>query len=126
MKSIRPDELSEAILGIVKEYRQDVADGLKREVKEVGRDCRDDIRDHSPRESGEYADSWSDHVAFERADDIRIIVYNRKHYRRTHLLENGHLKAGGGRVNGRAHIRPAEQRAAERLLNRAKVVVRQG
>ena len=111
MKSIRPDELSEAILGIVKEYRQDVAD---------------DIRDHSPRESGEYADSWSDHVAFERADDIRIIVYNRKHYRRTHLLENGHLKAGGGRVNGRAHIRPAEQRAAERLLNRAKVVVRQG
>ena len=126
MKSIRPDELSEAILGIVKEYRQDVADGLKREVKEVGRECRDDIRDHSPRESREYADSWSDHVAFERADDIRIIVYNRKHYRRTHLLENGHLKAGGGRVNGRAHIRPAEQRAAERLLNRAKVVVRQG
>ena len=32
MKSIRPDELSKAILGIVKEYRQDVADGLKREV----------------------------------------------------------------------------------------------
>ena len=52
-----------------------MADGLKREVKEVGRECRDDIRDHSPRESGEYADSWSDHVAFERADDIRIIVY---------------------------------------------------
>lgn len=61
------------------------------------------------RPSAKYAKSWK--VKNEGND---YIVYNEKHYRLTHLLENGHDVIVNGKKVGRAkaypHIKPAEQK----------------
>jgi len=42
-------------------------------------------------------------------------IYNKPHYRLTHLLEDGHLNRDGSRTEGKPHIEPAA-RAAEAIL----------
>lgn len=112
------------IVKALEEYSQEVADGIKREVKEVAADTVKTLKNTSPRKTGEYAKGWSYQVAFESREDIRVRVYNRKKPQLTHLLENGHAKVNGGRVEGIPHIRPAEQQAEKKLESGVKVVVK--
>lgn len=123
-KSVRVDALSRAIALELEHYRQDVADGMKSSVRQVAAECRDEIRQNSPVRTGKYRRGWQAHTDFESAEDIRITVRNRTSYQLTHLLENGHAKRGGGRVAARPHIRPAEQNAEKKLLQKVKVVIR--
>lgn len=122
--NVKIDGLADAIAQELSVYSQEVTDGIKRDVRQVAKECRDEIKANSPKKSGDYAKGWSTMVNHESTTDIRITVHNRKHAQRTHLLEDGHAKANGGRVEGRPHIAPAEQHAAEKLEKKVKVTVR--
>lgn len=117
-------DLADAVANELAEYSQDVTDGLKKEVKSVAKECKVEIQNNSPVMTGSYKKGWRDQVAFEGKEDIRVVVRNKTDYQLTHLLENGHAKRNGGRVQGKPHIRPAEQNAEKKLLQRVKVVVR--
>lgn len=121
--SIRVDSLADAVAHELEGYREEIADGIKADVRQAAKECVAEIRAKAPKKSGRYAKGWAVKTAFESADDIRVRVYNKAAPQLTHLLEHGHVKAGGGRVEGREHIRPAEEAAAEKLGKRVKVTV---
>lgn len=69
-----------------------------------------------------HAMGWSIKPLWEDNDSLREIVRNRSAWQLTHLLENGHAKKNGGRVQAYPHIKPAEERAIERVMNGVKKI----
>ncbi len=118
------DDLASVVAEELAKYSQEVTDGMKKEIKKVSRECKQEIQQNSPVLTGSYKDGWRTKVDFESREDIRVVVHNKTDYQLTHLLENGHAKATGGRVEGIPHIGPAEQNAEKKLLEKVKVVVR--
>ena len=118
------DGLAAAIQKELADYSQDVTDGLKKSVKQVAKECKDEIVQNSPVLTGNYKKGWGTKINYESADDVRVTVRNKTDYQLTHLLEYGHAMPTGGRVDGKPHIRPAEARAEEKLMQKVKVVVK--
>lgn len=118
------NDLADTILDELQQYSQDVTDSLKKEIKQVAKETVSELKQTSPRNTGKYANGWKSRTEYEGLDDIRVIVYNSKKPQLTHLLENGHAKAAGGRVNGIPHIGPAEAEAEKKIGEKVKVVVK--
>lgn len=124
-KSIRPEELSTAIISALTAYKQEVTDQIKEDVKQVAKECVKEIKRESPIDTGGYKKGWKSKVEDESDDEIRVTVYNSKKTSLTHLAEFGHAKVnGGGRVEGKPHIYPAQEHAAEKLVEKAKAAVK--
>lgn len=121
---ISADKLGITIQGELAAYSDEVAEGIRKEVKAVAKETVATLKTTSPRDTGEYARGWSYRVEFESREDIRVRIYNRTKPQLTRLLEYGHDKVNGGRVEGRPHIRPAEQQAEKKLEGAVKVVVK--
>lgn len=127
-RKIRFQELEIEIVKELKAYSDEVAEGTIKAVKNVAKDTVQLLKSTSPRDPRNtgvhYASGWTSKIEFESRDDIRIRILNRTKPQITHLLENGHAKVNGGRVDGRPHIRPAEQAAADKLEGAVKVVIK--
>lgn len=86
-----------AILLASKEAAKEAADHAAKELKAT-----------SPKGTGKYAKGWA-----VKAQDGGYVVYNKRRYMLTHLLENGHDIIVNGKKVGRAraipHIKPVEQ-----------------
>ena len=121
--SIKIDNLADAIAQELHAYKQEVTDGVKKSVKKAAKACADELRVTSPKDTGEYAQSWRTRAAYEDDYDIRMEVYNRDHHQLTHLLEDGFAHVGGGRVTAQPHIGPAADNAATLLEKDIKVKV---
>lgn len=124
MGAVNIGGLAAAVTEELEGYRREVADGLKEEVRRAAKEAAADIRAAAPKDSGEYARGWTSKTVYEDGGDIRVRVYNRKKPQLTHLLEHGHAKRGGGRVEGKPHIGPAARDAEKKLDSRVKVVVK--
>ena len=124
MASISIDALADTLAEELAGYSQEVTDDLKREVKQVAKEMVAELKATSPRDSGDYASGWTSTTEREGGNTVQVRVYNRKKPTLTHLLENGHAKVNGGRVEGKAHIGPAEQAAEKRLENKVVVMVK--
>lgn len=123
-KGISIDKLSTAIETELEKYSQEVADQIKQDVRDVAQECAEDIKREAPKRTGKYRRGWRTEVVYESNEDIRVIVRNKTAWQLTHLLEFGHAKVNGGRVEGRPHIGPPELRAKKSLVGKAKVAVR--
>lgn len=105
-------------------YSQDVADDVKQACKDIGKHCKAEIQADSPVDTGGYKKGWRVKVAFEDEFNARVVVHNKTDYQLTHLLEYGHVCRNGKRTASKPHIRPAEQRATEKLMKKLKEVVK--
>lgn len=111
-------ELTKAL----EEYTTEVAEGIKEASKEVADEAVQELRATSPKNTGKYAKGWT-----KKKEGDGYIVYNNTKPGLAHLLEFGHAKRGGkGRVSGRPHIAPAEDRAIKSFESRIENIIRSG
>lgn len=112
---VRIDGLAAEVMKGLTEYADLAAGEMKAAVKKAGASVRKDIRSNAPKNTGAYAKSWSVKTTKETSSALEVTVHSRNRYQLAHLLEFGHAKRGGGRVSGRAHIAPAEEKAENEL-----------
>lgn len=116
-------DLTTQLMAELGRYTAEVAVEVKQACKDVSKEMTADIKRDSPKKTGDYKKGWRAKVAFEDKNNIRITTYNAKKGSITHLLEFGHAKVNGGRVEGKSHIRPNEEKAKAELVKRIEKAV---
>lgn len=114
-KKISISQLSAAVMEELEEYADLAAEDMKSAVKKATATVRKDIEASAPRNTGDYAKSWTVKTTKESSNALQVTVHSRNRYQLAHLLEYGHAKRGGGRVAARPHIVAAEDAGIEQL-----------
>lgn len=109
------DDMAKAVMKNLEEYKDLASDELNKAVKKAAKTVKREIEENAPEKSGTYKKSWGITTLSESSSNISLVVHSKKRYMLAHLLENGHAKRGGGRVNGKPHIAPAEEKGAKQL-----------
>jgi hypothetical protein len=125
MPNISIDQLSNEITNAVREYTEAVEKAVEKKVDAVANQVLKETKALAPKRTGEYANTF---VKTKEGGygEHRRIIWNKKHYRRVHLLEFGHAKVNGGRVPAYPHLRPAYEKHAANLPNEIKEIIRNG
>lgn len=102
------DTLAADIEQILEDYEGDVENLTKEAVKEIGQKGVQSLKSSSGVFKGtKYKSGWTSKIEESRMG-AKAILYNSKVPGLPHLLEYGHALRGGGRVNGKVHIKPVE------------------
>lgn len=96
--------LAKKISQLLQEYGQEVHGAIDEALPVVGKETVTYLREHSPERSGQYERGWKTEIRKDRLDYQILYVFNAKKPHITHLLEFGHAKRGGGRVEAQPHI----------------------
>lgn len=127
MANVSIDNLVAEIAKGLAEYSQDVVEKVNVCSERVGKTAVKQLKQTSPKRYGDYAKSWTMKTEPEVGQPHKRIVHVKApHYRLTHLLEHGHAKAGGGRVEGKPHIRPAEEMVIQEFTREVEEAIRRG
>ncbi len=117
-RRVHVDQMAEALARTMAEYAELSNEVMKGCVVEVSQSVKRDIQGNAPVRTGKYKKSWAAKKVQENANSLTMAVHSRDGYQIAHLLEHGHAKRGGGRVQAVPHIAPAERRGAEELTVR--------
>jgi len=127
MANISIDQLANEIARELATYSHDVVEKVNMSSEKVGKAVVKQLKQTSPKRYGKYAKSWRVKTEPEVGQPHKRIIHVKKpHYRLTHLLEYGHAKVGGGRVEGKPHIRPAEKQVIRDFVGAVEEAIRDG
>lgn len=122
MAVIKVDELAGEIVLAIRAYTEEVSETIDEAARETAKALAKDLRETSPKKTGEYAKGWT----YRKEAPGSYRVYNKKKPQLTHLLEHGHAKAGGGRVEGIPHIKPARDRHIPQFEKKVRQILERG
>lgn len=114
------NNLADQIARELQRYTNLVEEDLEISKKDVANQLVEELKQTSPKDTGFYRKGWR----IKKAGST-YIVHNKTAYQLTHLLEDGHAKRGGGRVPAKVHIRPAEEHAIDKFLEKVEQAIRQ-
>lgn len=114
-KKISIGNMSNVIMEALEEYKEITDEVVKNAVDSVSKEVKTIAKTGSPERYGGYKQGWAVKKTVDRSSQVSVTIHNRKKPGLTHLLEKGHAKRGGGRVEGITHIAPAEDYAVKEL-----------
>ncbi len=129
-KKIQARKLSEAIYESMVDYMDDIELEVRKQTNSIIKEAKKELVANSPKSGkkivtslgtvvnpGDYAKSWTLGVRDRGASRYSRVIYNKEHYRLTHLLEFGHITRNGTtRTKAQPHIRNTEDKYAEKLF----------
>ena len=120
VNKVSVSELADAVMEGLVEYAELATEDMKAAVKKAGQTVRKEIQAGAPVKTGAYRKSWAVKTTRETSSFMEVTVHSRNRYQLAHLLEFGHAKRGGGRVSGKPHIAPAEEKGIRQLEDEIK------
>lgn len=124
MANINLDALGAEIALALEQYTEDVTEALEAELDRTSKAVLQEIKDTSPSGTGKYKSGWVRKK--ETGNGIKYTIHNKKRGSIAHLLEFGHAKRGGGRVEGKPHMRPAYDKFVPDMQERIEQIIRNG
>ena len=123
--AVKADEFANAVNKVIQDYEGATITVMQNAVDKASTEAVKKLKSSSPKASGAYAKSWaSKKTKMANKWAYEKTVYNKEHYRLTHLLEKGHRVVGSknGRVwvDARPHIETVEKEAIETLVKEIK------
>ena len=115
VNKVSVSELADAVMEGLVEYAELATEDMKAAVKKAGQTVRKEIQAGAPVKTGAYRKSWAVKTTRETSSFMEVTVHSRNRYQLAQLLEFGHAKRGGGRVSGKPHIAPAEEKGIRQL-----------
>lgn len=112
------ENLSSMIMQELEDYADVVTESVEEAAEETAKEAVTDLRQTSPQKTGKYAKSWAQKKTKDGKG--RVIYAKAPEYRKTHLLEKGHAKRGGGRVEAIPHIKPVEEQSIKAFEERIR------
>jgi len=122
--TIKINDLANVIMKGLEDYAELAAEEMKEAVKHASSTVRKEIKANAPVDTGKYAKSWSAKKVRETSQTLTMVVHSKNRYQLAHLLEYGHAKRNGGRVEGKAHIAPAEKEGIRQLQEEIEKALR--
>lgn len=121
-RKIELTEFEQAMVEIMNDYKEKAREACAEALPKVGQDTVRELQSTSPKRTGAYTKGWAYQMDPRKKtkDKQKMVVYNKDHYRLTHLLEKGHAKVSGGRVEAQPHIAPAAEKAEQEALKLIK------
>jgi len=126
MSNISVDQLANEIAKGLAEYTKDIIEGIDEASERIAKNAVKELKAESPKKTGEYAKGWVKKTEKKFGETNSHIIYNKNKPGLTHLLEHGHAKRGGGRVQGKPHIRPVEDQVINEFTAEVEKVVKGG
>lgn len=115
---VKINDIAKEITKQLETYSRVLNKDVEQITDEITKEAVQELKDKSPKNKGDYARNWT-----RKKAQGGYVLYNRK-YQLTHLLERGHAKVNGGRVPGKAHIRPVEEKTIKKYESRIEKAAR--
>lgn len=129
--TISVDSLSEAITAELKNYNQEVIDGVKNAAYEFAQEFTSATKKDAPRSDTKRRGRFAKNITFKKTYDSNTgATYTwyvkDPEYRLTHLLKNGHATKNGGRTRAQDFITNNYNRAEEKYVEEVEEIIKNG
>lgn len=125
IKKVSINNLSKEISNILENYQDEIDDKVIDLTDNIIKDAKTELKEKSPvGQTGEYAKSWTISIKEKGIHFYSKAIWNKKHYRLTHLLEFGHATVDGNHTPAQPHIRPVEEKYKEKFIDELESEVR--
>lgn len=116
--------IADEIMGMLTAYCGDLGEKMQSAAEKLSKQASKDLEAASPKKTGEYAKSW--HLSrFGGRGRFRIVIHNDE-YQLTHLLESGFKHfPDGGKIEGRLHIAPVQEKLNEDFYKACEDLVKE-